>query len=87
MNIFDLSAKISLDSSGYEKGLDEAESKTSSFGSKLGSALGTVGKVAAGALTAATGAVTAFAGSAVKTGQEFDVAVSQIAARRSCRLP
>ena len=80
MTLFDLAAKISLDSSDYEKGLNEAEGKTQSFGSKLGSALGTVGSVAAGALTAATGAVTAFAGSAVQTGQEFDVAVSQIAA-------
>lgn len=80
MTLFDLAAKISLDSSDYEKGLNEAEGKTQSFGSKLGSALGTVGKVAAGALTAATGAVTAFAGSSVSAGMDFDSAMSQVAA-------
>ena len=58
MNIFELAAKLSLDSSEYEKELDDSEKKTSEFGNKLKSGL----KVAAGAATAAlTGAATATA--------------------------
>lgn len=58
MNIFELAAKLSLDSSEYEKELDDSEKKTSEFGNKLKSGL----KVAAGAATATlTGAATATA--------------------------
>lgn len=35
MDVFDLSAKLSLDSSEYERGLDEASGKTSHFGDLL----------------------------------------------------
>jgi len=55
MNVFDLFAKLSLDSSEYEKGLGDAESKGSKFGSGLKKAAG----VTAGALAAATGATIA----------------------------
>ena len=55
MNVFDLFAKISLDSSEYEKGLTGAEKSTSSFGEKLKKGIG----VAAGVATAAIGATTA----------------------------
>ena len=57
MNIFDLAAKITLDSSEYEQGLDSAEKKSSSFGSKVKTALSTgakVGVAAIGALTTGT---------------------------------
>lgn len=57
MNIFDLAAKITLDSSEYEQGLDNAEKKSSSFGSKIKTALSTgakVGVAAIGALTTGT---------------------------------
>lgn len=76
MDLFDLAAKITLDSSGYERGLRDAESQTTGFGSKIGSAM----KVAAGAITAATGAVLAFTRSSVKVGAEFDASMSQVAA-------
>ena len=39
MNLFDLVAKITLDTSEYEKGLDDSEKKADGFGSKLGSAV------------------------------------------------
>ena len=61
-DLFDLQAKISLDSSEYEKGLEDASGKTSTFASKLGSGLKSaakVGGVAIGAVTAATGAFAA----------------------------
>ena len=45
MDVFDLVAKLSLDSSEYDKGLTGAEGKASSFGSGLKKSLGTAGKV------------------------------------------
>lgn len=58
MNLFELAAKLTLDSSQYDEGLDKSEKEASNFGAKLGAALGTAGKVAAGAIAAVgTGAV------------------------------
>ena len=60
MNLFDLMAKITLDTSDYENGLDESEEKAESFGSKLGTGLKTAGKIGAAAIGAVTvGAVAA----------------------------
>ena len=59
MNVFDLVAKISLDTSEYDTGLDGASEKTSSFGSKLSSGLGTAAKIGAGAVGVVTAATTA----------------------------
>lgn len=39
MNVFELFAKLGLDTSEYDKGLDNSEKKASSFGSKLGGVL------------------------------------------------
>lgn len=59
MNVFDLFARISLDSSEYEKSLDEAGKKSTSFIDKLGSGLSTAATVGTAALTATASAVTA----------------------------
>lgn len=59
MNLFDLVATLGLDSSSYEKGLDSAESKTESFGSKLKNGLAVAGKAAAAAITAVSAATVA----------------------------
>ena len=56
MNVFDLWAKLSLDSKDYDEGLDKEKEKTESFGSKLGSVLGGVGKVVGTATIAAVSA-------------------------------
>ena len=56
MNIFDLAAVLTLNKSDYDKGLNDAESEASGFGSKLKSTLGTVSKVG-GATIAAIGTV------------------------------
>lgn len=59
MDLFDLVAKITLDSSEYERGLNDASGKASSFGDKLKGGLGAVGKLAAtGIATVATAGVT-----------------------------
>lgn len=59
MNVFDLFARIILDSSEYEKSLDDTSKKTTSFVDKLGSGLSTAATVGTAALTATASAVTA----------------------------
>ena len=71
MNLFELFASISLDSSQYEAGLDTAEKTTQSFGSRLKSGLQTAGKVAAGAVTAVSAGAVAMTGAFVKGASEL----------------
>lgn len=52
MDIFDLVAKITLDASEYVKGINDASQTTKSFGSKMGSALKTAGKIGAVSIAA-----------------------------------
>lgn len=80
MDVFDLFAKIVLDTGEYEKGLDGASQKTSSFGEKLKSGLATAAKVGTAAIGAASVAVGAFAKASVDTGMTFDSSMSQVAA-------
>lgn len=80
MDVFDLSAKITLNSSEYTKGLADASSQTSSIGGKIASGLGTAAKVGGAALAAASGAMLAFGKSAVDAGMNFDSSMSQVAA-------
>lgn len=58
MDLFDLVAKLTLDSSEYENGLDQAENKGSNFGKNLAKAakVGGVALAAVGTAAAATGA-------------------------------
>ena len=59
MNVFDLYAKIALDTGDYEKGLEDASRKTSSFADKLKTGLATAAKVGAAAIGAASTAIVA----------------------------
>ena len=72
MNVFDLVAKISLDTSEYEKGLDDASEQTSSLGQKIGKVAGTAGKVAVGAVAAGATAVAGLVKSSVSAYSEFE---------------
>lgn len=72
MNLFDLTAKIKLDSSEYEKGIKGAESKISALGSKIGTATKVAGGVAAGAITASAVAVGKLAKDSVKAYANFE---------------
>lgn len=76
MNVFELFAKLGLDSSEYESGLDEAERRGSRFGSGLRGAARITGAAIAGATTAVVG----FAGTSVRAGANFDSSMSQVAA-------
>lgn len=63
MDLFTLSAKLQLDKSNYDQGLDDSESKASKFGRGVTQVFGTVGKAAAVGV-AALGTATAAAGAA-----------------------
>lgn len=80
MDVFDLFAKISLDTKEYDSGLTKAQSKLSGFGKLMGSAFGTVAKVGATALSAATAGIMAMGASSVSAGKDFDKSMSQVAA-------
>lgn len=76
MNVFDLFAKLSLDTDDYDSKLDKAKSA----GASLGSGLASAAKIGLSAVGAATGATVAFGASSVKAGAEFDKSMSQVAA-------
>lgn len=59
MNLFEVFAKLSLDTSDYDKGLDESQGKAKSFGSTLKSGFFGATKVAAAGVTALAGGITA----------------------------
>jgi TP901 family phage tail tape measure protein len=76
MNVFELFAKLFLDTSEYESGLSNAENMGSRFGSGIRSAARITGAAIAGATTAVVG----FAGTSVRAGANFDSSMSQVAA-------
>ena len=80
MNLFDLAAKISLDSTSFESGMQAAESKGSSFAQKLGGGLKTATVAIGAGLALAGTAVVKFGADAVQTGATFDKSMSQVAA-------
>ena len=63
-NVFELYAKLGLDSSSFNKGLDTAKGKLSGFGSLVTGGLAKAAKVGVMALGAVTTAATGFAMSA-----------------------
>lgn len=70
MDVFDLVARLTLDSSEYEDGLDSAEEKASSAGGKIGKTLVTAGKTGAVAVTAVANATVAMGSAVVKSAGE-----------------
>lgn len=73
MDLLTLIARLTLDSSEYEKGLTNAEKTAKKNGDMIKTGmLKATGVLAAG--------LTAFAGASVKTGAEFDASMSQVAA-------
>lgn len=72
MSLFDVMAKISLDTSGYEKGLNSASGKLKDFSGKLSDGLKTAAKAGAVAVGAATTAVTALATKSVQSYSQYE---------------
>lgn len=78
MDIFDLAAKITLDSADYEAGLSRLSKETEGLGTKIGSLLSGVGKtVGAGLVAAGTGAA-AIIGKATEGYAEFEQLVGGV---------
>lgn len=78
MDLFDLAAKITLDSSEYEKGLDNAKSKTNGFASTIGNGLKTAAKVGVAAIAAASAGVVALTKSAIDGYAEYEQLVGGV---------
>ena len=78
MNLFDLYAKITLDKSGYDEGIDDASEKASSFSDKLKSGLGTAAKVGAAGLAAAAAGVAALTKSSIEQYAEYEQLVGGV---------
>lgn len=77
-DVFDLVAKITLDSKDYDKKLQEAGSKTSQLGNKIGTALKTGAKVGAAALGAASTAVGKLVVDSVKSFAQYEQLVGGV---------
>lgn len=71
MDVFDLYAKISLDSKGYEKGLDTAKTNFDGFKTHVGDALKAVAKITAAATATVAGASIAIGKSVVTNAKEI----------------
>ena len=78
INLFELYAKIGVDTKDYENGLNEASEKTSAFGEKLKSGLATAAKVGAAALSAASAGVVALTKAAVENYAEYEQLVGGV---------
>lgn len=72
MDVFNLSAAITLNTSEYESALDGASKKTSSFADKLKSGLGAAAKAGAAAIGAATSAVSALSAVGVSYNSQME---------------
>ena len=80
MNVFDLAAKISLDTKGYESALKQAGTDIGGLGTKIADTMKTAASKAVDALKTVAAAAADFALDSVKTGMDFDAAMSQVAA-------
>ena len=80
MDVFDLSATITLNTSNYTNGLNAASNQTNSLQNKLSNGLKNAAVVGGAAIAGVTTAVGAFAKSAVDAGGTFDKSMSQVAA-------
>ena len=78
MDLFDLFAKITLDTGEYEEKLGEAGEKANSFGDKLKSGLASAAKAGAAALTAASTAVVALTKSSIDNYGEYEQLVGGV---------
>lgn len=78
LNLFDLFARITLDTSDYDDNLDEASRNTESFADKLKTGLTTAAKVGAAALTAAATGVAALTKASLDQYAEYEQLVGGV---------
>ncbi len=72
MDVFNLAARLTLDSSDYDKGLSKASDSANNLGSSLKSGLATAAKVGGAAVAAASTAVAGVAKQAVEGFAEYE---------------
>jgi len=80
MNIFDLQATISLNSSGFMSGIQEAQGAIQGLGSGLSAGAVAVGNLASSAITSAASGLVDFGKAAMETGMSFDASMANVAA-------
>lgn len=78
MNVFDLSARIGLDSSDYDRGLNQAESGFSKVANGIKNGIGTIAKVTAAGFTAAAAGVAAISKQAVESYADYEQLVGGV---------
>ena len=78
MDVFDLVAKLTLDTSGYENSLNEAENHALTFGGVLGGALEGAAKLGAAGLAAAGTAAVGLSKSAVSSYADYEQLVGGV---------
>lgn len=78
MNLFDLFARILLDTSDYDDALNDASRNTESFAEKMKNGLSTAAKVGAAALTAAATGVAALTKSSIDQYAEYEQLVGGV---------
>lgn len=79
-NVFDLFARLLLDTSGYEDSLGNARSLATSVGNGIKKGFGALATAAGAAFKAAGAATTKFVSDSVQAGMTFDKSMSQVAA-------
>lgn len=78
MDLFDLYAKITLDNSAYNSGIDSAVSKGESFGGKLKEGLATAAKVGGAAIAAAATGIAALTNASINGYAEYEQLVGGV---------
>lgn len=78
MNVFELTAKLVLETEDFVKGLTGAKNEASSFGSMMGKGLKTAVTVGAEAIAAASTAVVAFGKNALDASVQYETAFAQV---------
>ena len=78
MNVFDLSARIGLDSSDYDRGLNQAESGFTKVANGIKSGIGTIAKVTAAGFTAAAAGIAAISKQAVESYADYEQLVGGV---------
>ena len=78
MDLFDLFAKITLDTGDYEKGLDKAQNKTNKFADSIKNGLATAAKIGAAAIGAAATGISALVKSSVDAYANYEQLVGGV---------
>lgn len=78
IDLFDLFAKISLNTEDYENGLEEASGKTHAFADKIRGGLATAAKVGGAALAAAAAGVAALTKQSIANYAEYEQLVGGV---------